>query len=341
MLAPVRWWVFTATPRDKLLTTAISGATALTLAAVGINVALATGEDTPSLPTGPVAAAPLAPETTPAVDTAALDRARGQLELALLTAQATLAQGQGIAPAEQLAALEAAITTGQAAYTGDDARAMREARDGVQVAETVVRAAIVDHDDQVRAAAEAAAQEQAAQEQAAAQQAAQAPPPAAPPPPPPVVVPADPVAPPPGKTTEQLFTEALTNIGVAPGDVTLSMDWAACNREDRGPNYVQGCTRPAAPTTIVMKPVDPSIAATEIARSVVIHEWTHVLQYRLGYAAVVAATDPIFGAGRGFEESADCMAIALGATGRPGGYTSDCTGARGAAATSLLAGQLP
>lgn len=35
------------------------------------------------------------------------------------------------------------------------------------------------------------------------------------------------------------------------------------------------------------------------------------------------------------------MAIALGATGKPGGYTANCTGARGEAATAMLAGQLP
>jgi len=65
-----------------------------------------------------------------------------------------------------------------------------------------------------------------------------------------------------------------------------------------------------------------------------------VVQFRLGYAAVVQAADQVYGPGRGLEESADCMAIQLGALGAPGGYTSDCTGARGELAAAFLAGRL-
>ena len=69
--------------------------------------------------------------------------------------------------------------------------------------------------------------------------------------------------------------------------------------------------------------------------------YAHLLQFRLGYVAMRDATDAIFGQGLGIEHSADCMALALGATGKPGGYTSECSGARGQAAADLLAGRLP
>lgn len=88
-----------------------------------------------------------------------------------------------------------------------------------------------------------------------------------------------------------------------------------------------------------MKAVDQSLAEDRASKGVVLHEYSHLLQFKLGYDSVVAAADPIFGSGRGFELSADCMAMALGAPPAPGGYTSDCSGDRGALANAFLAGR--
>lgn len=150
-------------------------------------------------------------------------------------------------------------------------------------------------------------------------------------------VPVDPVLA--ARDANAWFTAALDGIGAT--GFTISADWATkCKQPDAGERYIQGCARSDDPSIIYMKPVPVDVAASEQARGVVLHEWAHLLQYRLGYPAVVAAADAVFGVGVGLEQSADCMAVALGATGKPGGYTSDCSGARGVLAAALVAGRL-
>lgn len=303
-------------------------------------------------PPGPAATAPAATGTTDGdgatTDLVAMRRTR--LRAAIDIATTTLADAQGVAAPEQLTALQAAIDTAAAALDGADLDAMAAALDALEAAQASPKQALADA--WARAAEEAAlARQHAAEEtrraredarRAAAQEAAEQPhrPQQRAPAPEESGRRTTPVTTaPPDKTALELFTDALTGIGVT--DVTVSLDWHLCGHADKGPDWVQGCVHPDRPGQVVMKDVTPAVAATEIARSVVLHEYAHALQSRLGLSEVVRATDPIFGPGKGLEESADCMAIALGATGRPGGYTNDCSGARGEAAAALLAGRLP
>lgn len=278
------------------------------------------------------------PQTAPPSAAAAAQRdvelrAREQIELAVdvLHAQQLAVDAAGKATTDQLATLATAIATADAAADQDDRAEIAAASVSLAAAVTAVEQAVGAYSAQVRAvaAAEQEAAQRAAAEQAARDLAAQQKPPA-------------------GRPTATgtaagdsiaVFTAHLAAVGAT--DFTVSPDWTVCGWPDGGPNKVQGCAQTATPTVVYMKPVDPALAATDVGRSVVIHEWAHLVQYRLGYDAVVAATDAIYGAGRGLEESADCMALQLGATGKPGGYTSDCSGARGTAAAALLAGRLP
>ena len=71
-----------------------------------------------------------------------------------------------------------------------------------------------------------------------------------------------------------------------------------------------------------------------------LHTYAHVLQARVGIGDVEAVSDALFGAGQGVEQSADCVAFELGAVRSHDTETTDCSGARGDLARSILAGHL-
>jgi hypothetical protein len=303
--------------------------------------------------------------------------ARTQLRVELLGARAVAASPAERATPELITALQTAIAEADTALAGTNTAVILAARTAVNTAQHAVEAAVASWNaaqaqaaldaqaaaaaaQQKQAAAEQKKQEAALKKQAAAELVKQAAAAAAAAAPVPQVAPQTAPAPvrvaaPPAEVAQVAtptdpalaardanawFTADLNGIGAT--GFTISPDWAAaCKQADAGPLYIQGCARSDNASLIYMKPVTAEVAATETARGVVIHEYAHLLQYRLGYPAVIAATDLVFGVGHGLEYSADCMALALGATGTPGGYTNDCSGARGSIAAALVAGHLP
>lgn len=293
--------------------------------------------------------------------------ARTRVAVLLLGAQGVLRNGADKAPPELLAQLQRAMDAVGVALDGDDGDAITAASDVLSVAQAAVETSIgAWTTEQARMAAEVENQRQAAQAQAdatAAKKAAAAadrqgtadrpaaadrPATGSPPvavAPAPVAVLAPPSAPPAspdpltaGRDANAWFTAHLVGIGAT--GFTVSSAWELCAQPDSGPRYIQGCARSDQPTVIFMKPVEVALASTEVARGVMLHEWSHLLQYRLGFVAAAAAADAVYGAGVGLEQSADCMAIQLGGQGKPGGYTSDCAGARATLAAAFLAGRL-
>jgi hypothetical protein len=75
-----------------------------------------------------------------------------------------------------------------------------------------------------------------------------------------------------------------------------------------------------------------------------LHECAHIRQFMLyndDIPALQKRMNQIFGGSNGLEQAADCMAVRMGGNPAYAGYTKNCTGARGAAAATLLAGKKP
>lgn len=73
-----------------------------------------------------------------------------------------------------------------------------------------------------------------------------------------------------------------------------------------------------------------------------LHECAHEVTfktYKDDANALFKATDKVFGRGKGVEHIADCMAFRMGGKVVKGSYTTNCSGARGKAAATVLAGK--
>lgn len=127
-------------------------------------------------------------------------------------------------------------------------------------------------------------------------------------------------------------------------DVYVSTDYEAyCGPPEGDARWLQACVPRVGvydPHVIVVKPVADGAVPGVYGKFLALHAYGHVLQARVGIGDVEAASDALFGAGDGVERSADCIAFELGAVRSHDTEMTDCSGARGELARSILAGHL-
>lgn len=126
-----------------------------------------------------------------------------------------------------------------------------------------------------------------------------------------------------------------------PGPATLRVSTVdPCGRGAPGAYAAVGCTTGGTSTgyTITIVLGSGLSPRSETARSLVLHEYGHVLELRwaAGSTQRRQTTQEV-----GWEPLADCIALRLGATGSPGGYTTaaGCGGERGQVAAAIVAGR--
>ena len=99
-------------------------------------------------------------------------------------------------------------------------------------------------------------------------------------------------------------------------DVYLSTDYAAlCGEVTGDARWLQACVPRVGvddPGVIVVKEVADGAVPGVYGKFLALHTYGHVLQARIGIGDVEAASDALFGADRGVELSADCIAFGSG-----------------------------